>query len=596
MTRTFPSDAPDLIQYMKAYLPKLWKGLFHACMRTIVLAPFPFFYQIMVDACIPSSDYWGIMELSLITTGLLLLHYVFSVHGANLIAAATAEMNLELRSRIFYKLQYLSFGYLDQQKTGRLLSKYAFDTQKVEDAILFTCNNLIPAIIYSTSVLVVLIAMNWQLSIMLLVILPIYGISKYFFFEKIANWNQAARIAQEKMTGTASEYITALRLVRSLGEEQQARNQVDQMSYGLAQSRIDLTGINASFNTFTFIGTQFITLIVVAGGALFVLGGHMSVGDLFAFISGLPILISPVQMFTQFSQQYFLGEEAYRSMKEILDCAYVEDWNGKMKLPDLKGEITFKDVSFTYPAGQQPVFQHFNLVIKPGEKIAVVGPSGSGKSTLAHLVLGLYKTDSGAVLIDGYTQQSLDMRWFRQKTALVMQESILLSGSVWENIRFANIEASNQQVMTAARDANAEEFILKMPNGYDTVVGERGSTLSGGQRQRLSIARAILRNPRVLILDEPTAALDYESEKLIQEALDRLSKGRTVITIAHRLSTIKNSDRLIVMKDGNIIEEGTFQSLSHSGGYFSNLLSSQGLLDDTDPQATTKAPYVVVPK
>lgn len=591
MSRTFPSDAPSLVRYMQAYFPKLWKGTMYGCLRSIVLAPFPFFYQIMVDACIPSSDYWGIMELSLISVGLLLLHYVFCVHGVNLIATGTAEMNLELRGRIFHKIQYLSFGYLDQQKTGRLISKYAFDTQKVEDTVMFTFSQLIPTMVYSGAVLFVLVLLNWQLVIVLLAILPIYGICKHCYFEKITNQNQKTRIAQERMTGTASEYITAFRLVRSLGEEQQARNQVDQTSYRLAQSRVDLSCINSSFGTFTFIGTQFIALTVIAGGALLVVGGHMSVGHLFAFMSSLPILIAPVQLFTQFSQQYFVGEEAYRSMKEILDCAYIEDWNGKMKLPDLKGEITFKDVTFTYPTREQPVFRNFNIVIQPGEKIAFVGPSGSGKSTLANLVLGLYKPDSGTVQIDGYSQQSLDMRWFRQRTALVMQESILLSGTVRENIRFANISASDQQVMQAARDANAEEFILKMPNGYDTIIGERGATLSGGQRQRLSIARAILRNPRVLILDEPTSALDYESEKLIQEALDRLSRGRTVITIAHRLSTLKNSDRLVVMQNGKIVEEGSFKSLSNSGGYFSELLSSQGFQGDEN--SATQAPYVV---
>lgn len=592
MSRTFPSDAPTMVKYMVAYLPKLWKGALYDCLRSIVLAPFPFFFQIMVDVCIPASDYWGIMELSLITTGLLLLHYVLCVHGANLISATTAEMNLELRSRIFYKIQFLSFGYLDQQKTGRLLSKYAFDSQKVEDAVLLTFHMLIPVTVYSLAVLIVLLIMNWELAIILLCILPIYGMSKYFFFEEIADRNKETRIAQEKMTGTASEYITALRLVRSLGEEQQAREQVDQSSFRVAQSRVHLSNINVSFGTFTYIATQFLTLIVIAGGALLVVGGHMKVGHLFAFVAGLPILIMPVGLFTQFSQQYFLGEEAYRSMKEILDCSYVEDWNGKMQLPDLKGEIIFKDVTFSYLSSQEPVFRNFNLTIKPGEKVAIVGRSGSGKSTMANLVLGLYKSETGAVLIDGYTQQSLDMRWFRHQTALVMQESLLLSGTIRENIRFANIEASDQQVIQAARDANAEEFILKMPEGYDTIIGERGSTLSGGQRQRLSIARAILRNPRILILDEPTSALDYESEKLIQEALDHLSRGRTVITIAHRLSTIKNSDRLIVLQNGKILEEGTFKTLSHSGGYFSELLAAQGLLDE-DPASATKAPYVV---
>lgn len=584
--KVLPSDAANITQYLLAYVPKLSSGIFHGCMRCLVLAPFPFIFKAMVDVCIPSSDFWGIIQLSVITMGLLLLHYVFSVHSANLIGAAVADMNMELRSRIFYKIQYLSFGYLDQQKTGRLLSKYAFDTQKIEGMAMWIFNQLIPNLFYSAAVLTLLLFMNWQLALILVTILPIYGCCKLFFFKRIQDRSKEARVAQESLTGTANEYITALRLVRSLGEEKQAREQVDETSVRLAESRVEMVNIYSMFGTFTYISTQFLTLTVIAGGALLVINDDLQVGDLFAFMASLPILMSPVQLFIQFSEQYFIGQEAYRSMKELLDCAYIEDWNGKMKLPDLRGEITFEKVTFTYPSAKQPIFSDFQMKIEAGEKVAIVGPSGSGKSTIANLVLGLYKPDAGSVMIDGYSQQSLDMRWFRRQTALVMQESVLLSGTIRENIRFANLAATEQQIVEATRQANAEEFILKLPMGYDTILGERGSTLSGGQRQRLSIARAILRNPRVLVLDEPTSALDYESEKLIQEALERVSKGRTVITIAHRLSTIKTSDRIIVLKAGKIVEEGSFSKLSKNDGYFSELLSAQGMIEE-EPDPTS---------
>ncbi|MDP4848938.1 MAG: ATP-binding cassette domain-containing protein [Verrucomicrobiales bacterium] len=224
--------------------------------------------------------------------------------------------------------------------------------------------------------------------------------------------------------------------------------------------------------------------------------------------------------------------------------------------------------------------KNLDLTIRPGEHIAFVGPSGSGKSTLANLLLGLYAPTGGRILIDGVPQSEWHMRWIRRQLAVVMQDSILLSGSVSDNIRFAKPDATEAEIHEAARQANAEEFILKMSAGYQALVGERGASLSGGQRQRIAIARSILRNPPVLILDEATSALDYESERLIQEALDRLSEGRTVITIAHRLSTIKNADRIIVLRDGVIVEQGNFKELNAQKGVFAELIAAQSTGSD----------------
>ncbi|MEN9405034.1 MAG: hypothetical protein RL091_3737, partial [Verrucomicrobiota bacterium] len=233
-----------------------------------------------------------------------------------------------------------------------------------------------------------------------------------------------------------------------------------------------------------------------------------------------------------------------------------------------------------YPsAPDRTVLHGINLALRPGEHVAFVGPSGSGKSTLANLLLGLYAPGAGRILIDGVPQTEWDMRWVRRQFAVVLQDSLLLSGTISENLRFARADATDAEIRAAAQQANAEEFIQRLPAGYDTRVGERGATLSGGQRQRLAIARAILRNPPVLILDEATSALDYESERLIQEALDRLATGRTVITIAHRLSTIRNADRIIVLAAGRIIEEGDFRQLTSQGGAFARLVSAQNTGD-----------------
>jgi len=571
--------ARSLTGYLWSSRARLGKGLLLALARSLAVAPCPWLFQRMIDVAVPKRDVNEIVELSGVFLLLLAVHYVFSVWGANEIAKAMAQMMVEMRSRIFFKLQFLSFGYLDQQKTGRLLSKYAFDTQKVEALLYNILNQFLPNILYGGSIFVILTVLNWRLAIVLALVLPAYAIAKYYFFHRIQTTNTEARLAQERLTGTASEYISALRLVRSFGEENQAQADLERTSNDFARTRVHQSYVNAIFGTFWYVSTQVMALVVMAGGAFLAIRGTISLGTLFAFVAGLPIVLGPIQAFVALSEQYFVGRESFHSIKELIDSTYVEEWQGKTQAA-LRGEIRFDHVVFAYPtAPERRVLHDIDLHIRPGEHIAFVGASGSGKSTLANLMLGLYAPQSGQVLIDGRPQSEWDMRWIRRQFAVVLQDSLLLSGSIIDNLRFARADATDEEVRTAAREANAEEFISRLPQGYATPVGERGVSLSGGQRQRLAIARAILRNPPVLILDEATSALDYESERLIQEALDRLSHGRTVITIAHRLSTIRNADRIIVLDSGRIVEEGKFAELSARGGPFARLVSAQSNRD-----------------
>jgi ABC-type multidrug transport system fused ATPase/permease subunit len=559
---------------------RLRRGLGLALLRSLAVAPCPWLFQRMIDVAVPARDSRAIFELAGIFIVLLALHYVFSVWGANEIAKAMAQMMVELRSRLFFKLQFLSFGYLDQQKTGRLLSKYAFDTQKVEALLYNALNQFLPNVLYGASIFVILAVLNWRLSVVLALVIPAYGIAKYRFFASLQRSNSEAQIAQEKLTGTASEYISALRLVRSFGEEKQAEAGLDRTSMDFARHRVHQSYLNAIFGTFWYVSTQVISLVVMAGGALLAIRGTISYGTVFAFVAGLPIVLGPIQAFVGLSEQFFIGRESYHSIKELLDSAYVEEWRGTRRADRISGDIVFDRVSYAYPtAPERGVLHDINLCIHPGEHVAFVGPSGSGKSTLANLLLGLYAPTSGQILIDGVPQSEWDMRWIRRQLAVVLQDSLLLSGSISDNLRFARADATDAEVRLAAQQANAEEFINRLPEGYNTLVGERGASLSGGQRQRLAIARAILRNPPVLILDEATSALDYESERLIQDALDRLSAGRTVITIAHRLSTIRNASRIVVLAAGRIVEEGDFATLAARGGAFARLVAAQNTGD-----------------
>jgi ATP-binding cassette, subfamily B, bacterial len=571
---TVPSaQLPDsLLRFLwdqrRAFLP----GLGFAILRILTIAPLPIIFQRILDVHLKSGDERGILLLSALTVALLVIHQLCSVRCAALLATSVAQVVLDLRGRIFQKVQFLSFGYLDRQQTGRLLSKYSFDTQKVEGVIMPVLNGFIPDTLYSLITFVVLVSLNYQLALVVVLMLPVFAIMRARYFARFRAKNEANRVAQENLTGAANEMFTALKLVRVYGEEAQAADHLAASNDAVARSRVELVTVSTSFGAFSFAAIKVLSLVVIAGGAILAIHGQVTVGTVIAFVAGVPILVNPIQMFAGVSEQYFTAEAGYRSIHELIDAPYVEEWHGVRRPEPLRGRITFDRVQFRYPDNERGAINDLSLDLAAGEKVAFVGPSGAGKSTLANLLLGLHRAQTGEIRIDGIPQAELDLRWFRRRTALVMQESILLSGTISDNLRFSRTDATDEEIRAAARLANAEEFILRLPDGYETRVGERGALLSGGQRQRLAIARAILRDPAVLILDEPTSALDYESERLIQQALDNLARGRTVITIAHRLSTIRHADRIVVLNEGRIVEQGTFAQLSTAGGYFTKLL------------------------
>lgn len=569
--------APTLLRFIWSNRRHFRSGMSFALARIFAVAPFPIIFKIILDRYMPQKNVPGILQLSLGMMVLLGVHQWLIVQGATRLGKAITSIILRLRAQIFTKTQYLSFGYLDQQKTGQLLSKYAFDTQKVDGVMMPILNSFIPDSFYCVITILLLVAMNWQLSMVVLLMLPIIAFMRIRYFSELRRKHEANRRAQEKMTGSAAELFGALRLVRSYGEEKQAHAQLRESGREVARARVDLIETSTGFGAMSFGAVKFLSLVIVAGGAILSVRGQVSAGTVIAFVAGLPALVQPIQMFTQLSDQIFLGQEAYNSIKELLDEDDMEPWKGEETLDSIQGRIEFDHVSFRYPGAEKDALHDFCLTIEAGEKVALVGSSGAGKSTLTSLLLGLYTPTSGEIRVDGVPQSRLDMRWLRQQTALVMQESILLSGTLDDNIRFARVDATDEQVNDAVRLAHAQEFIEKMPDGLQSIVGERGVMLSGGQKQRISIARALLRDPAILILDEPTSALDYESERLIQDALETLAQGRTVLTIAHRLSTIRGADRVIVLSNGRITEQGSFAQLWDNEGFFHKMLLAQGM-------------------
>lgn len=569
-------DPKTFIGFIISEWPRFRKPVLLACLRSLVVAPLPWIFGMIIDRHVPAGNIQGILQTAWIFVALLMLHASLAITAARLLGERASLLIRDVRSLIFNRLQFLHFSYLDRSTSGRLLSKYAFDTQKLQDLMVTILNQFLPNMLYGVLVLIIMLLVDWRLTLVILLILPMVLSARKLFRKRLRAKNKDMRLAQEKLTGSANEMISALRLVRSLGEEDQAVGRLEEDNHLVAETRVDLISLSSLFGTYVYVNHQFVTLVVVCIGGMMVIWGQLTVGMLFAFMAALPIIMQPFVMVTQFIEQYAAGQESYQSIRELICHGNVEKWNGKSFPEVLQGDVRFRDVHFRYPGKEDaPVFEKLDLHIRPGENVALVGASGSGKTTIANLILGLYSLQKGRIEIDGIPQDNLDMRRFRRNCAIVMQDNILLSGSVLENIRFARGDATDEEVRAAAVAANADEFITQLPQGYQTVIGERGVSLSGGQKQRLSIARAILRNPRILILDEATSALDNESEAKIQEALEALAQGRTVITIAHRLSTIRNADRILVLEDGKVVEEGDFETLRARNGIFSKMLEGR---------------------
>ena len=561
-----------VISYFFKYSKQMRLGMFLILCRVMVVAPIPWIFKIIIDQNVASGDVAGIFVFVFVAIGLLLLHYALGVAGVKNIGMVTAGMIRDMRTMVFNRMQFLSFGYLDKNATGKLIAKYTIDTQKVQDTLVVVSEKVVPDMFYGIATLLVLISLDWQLSIVVLLIIPVYFLLRLYFWEMLKNSHNEVKVAQENLTGKVSELISALRFLRSMGEEEKPEQRLRQDNDDLALANYEMLGTKTVFWTTMFVVTQVLSLVIVSGGAYLVITGSMSIGTLVAYLAALPILLLPIDTLTVFSDFYYRGEVSYQSIRELANSDYVENWNGKKTLKSFKGEIHFEDVNFCYPTKpDERVLKSFTLRIKAGESVALVGASGSGKSTITNLILGLYDVETGSIEIDGVPLSQLSMSWFRQQCAIVMQDTILLSGSIMDNLRFAKENATDEEVFEAARAANAEDFILKFTDGYQTIVGERGHGLSGGQRQRISIARAILRDPRILILDEATSALDNESEFLIQQALEEITRNRTVITIAHRLTTVRSADRIVVLGDGQILEQGTFEELAENNGYFKRL-------------------------
>lgn len=498
------------------------------------------------------------------------------VRGRTVVWLGTNLAN-KLRLQVYQHLQTMSLRFYDKRPTGALIARVTRDTESLQEVVIDGAQHLVVNLLVLVGIGLVLLVMNWKLTLLILLPLPlVLVLSKIFWLRIMQIWRRCW-FSRQQLTAVLSDSLSGIRVIRAFAQEQQEVTRFAGHSQTLLQAE---STAEQTWSTFFpilsfFVSSGVLIAWYVGGWAIIAQPDQMSLGTLTAFIAYLGMFYGPVQFLSRITDYLARSLTAAQRVFEILDMEPdVPEAANAVDLPRIEGRVEFRNVTFGYDA-HKPVLQNITMEIKPGEMLGLVGHSGAGKSTTINLICRFYDVQEGQILIDGVDIRKIHQQSLRSQIGVVLQDTFLFNGTVAENIGYAKPDASLEEIMAAAKTANAHDFIVKKPDGYDTKVGERGQTLSAGERQRIAIARAILHNPRILILDEATSSVDTETEKQIQEAIARLIKNRTTFAIAHRLSTLRNASRLVVLKGGKIEEQGTHDELMEKKGEFYRLVGMQ---------------------
>jgi ATP-binding cassette, subfamily B, bacterial len=477
----------------------------------------------------------------------------------------------DLRRTLYSHIQKLSLAYHDQKRSGDLISRVTSDIDAIQSFINTALLGALINVITLIGMVGVMFYLNWKFTLIALSVAPVLFLVVYTYTRKIKKASREVRKKEGEIVSVIEEAFSAIRVVKAFAREDYELRRLEKESLESVEVALKARSLKAKLSPLVGMIVAVGTALVLWFGARLVMDGQLSAGSMVVFIMYLGKMYKPMQELSKMTDAYSKAVVGYERIQEVLETEReVKDIRGARRAPAFKGEIEFEHVDFYYEP-ERPILQDLSLKIEPGQLAALVGPTGAGKSTIISLIPRFYDPISGVVKIDGYDVKTFRQKSLRQQISFVLQETFLFHAPLWENIAYGRPEATRGDILKAAEMANAAEFIEKMPEGYDTVLGERGMTLSGGQRQRIAIARAIIRNTPLLILDEPTSGLDSASEKLVFEALDRLMEGKTSIVIAHRLSTIRRADAIFVIKDGGIVETGTHEQLLKAGGVYAEL-------------------------
>ena len=577
MKKQNETPKPKLLKRFLPYYKSYWKTL----ILDLLCAALTTICELILPLIARQITGYATDDITKLTTTLILTWTVFYIvlriidTLANYYMASVghimgAKIETDMRRDFFGHLQKLSFTYYDTAKVGTLMSRITNDLFDVTEFSHHCPEEFFIAGIKIIASFIILCTMNVPLTIIVFAIIPVMTLVLAKYQRRMKRGFRESRTQIGELNSQIEDSLLGIRVVKSYAKEDYEQEKFNVGNQVFLKVKEGVYKVMGAFQSCTRLFDGLMYIVVVAVGAFFLKGGSITAGDYVAYLLFVSTLMTSVRRIVEFSEQFQRGMTGIERFSEIMDIEPdITDSKDASELKNVKGEIEFKKVSFHYNEGNKDVISNLELSVKAGENIALVGPSGGGKTTLCSLLPRFYDISSGEITIDGIDIKSITLKSLRENIGMVAQDVYLFSGSIRENIAYGKPDATDEEIKAAATLAGADEFISELPDGYDSYVGERGIMLSGGQKQRISIARVFLKNPPILILDEATSALDNESERLVQQSLERLTKGRTTFTIAHRLTTIKNADRILVLTENGIEESGNHKELLEKGGLYS---------------------------
>lgn len=566
------------LPYYKKYRGTMVKDLLCAALTTICEIMLPLVVREITNRI--SNDPLSLTVEFVVVVGaaylaMRLIDGLAYYYMANVGHVMGTKIETDMRKDLFNHLQKLHMGYYDNAKVGTLMSRITNDLFDVTEFAHHCPEEFFIAGIKILAAFVILCTFNVPLTLLVFLVIPPMIIALNLFNRKIKKGFRQQRTQIGELNSQVEDSLLGIRVVKSFANEDVENGKFEQGNRKFFDIKAKNYKYMGLYQATTRFFEGFMYIVVVVAGTLFMMHGHISSSDFVAYLLFVSTLLTSVRRIVEFAEQFQRGMTGIDRFYEVMDTApAIVDKENAEDLGDVKGEIEFKNVTFRYSEENEDVLENMSFKIRSGEKVALVGPSGGGKTTICSLIPRFYEVDGGDILIDGTSIKDVKIKSLRDKIGIVQQDVYLFSGSVKSNISYGKMDATDEEIVEAAKFAGAHDFIMSLPDGYDTYVGERGVKLSGGQKQRISIARVFLKNPPVLLLDEATSALDNESELVVQKSLEKLSSGRTTITVAHRLTTIKNADRIFVINKNGIAEEGNHAKLLAKDGIYKELYSA----------------------
>ncbi|WP_294517870.1 ABC transporter ATP-binding protein [uncultured Pseudoflavonifractor sp.] len=547
-----------------------------ALLICIVDLAFPYFSRLAMKDLLPQklfATFFTVMAVLAAAYVLKGVFYYIVTYWGHLLGV---RMEADIRQDLFGHMQDLSFSFYDKNRTGQLMSRVTGDLFEITELAHHGPEDLFISVVTLAGAFIIMLTIRWELALIVFAVVPLFALFTIFQRKRMMRCSTEVKAKLAGINGEVESSISGMRTAKAFANEDAESAKFAAANDQFRNAKRGYYKAMATYQSGLELAMGMMSVLVIAFGGMLIMQGKMDLADLTAFSLYVTTFITPIRKLSAFVEQFMQGMAGFKRFVELMDVEpEIQDAPDAADLTDVKGDILVDDVTFRYESSAEDVLSHVNLHVHPGETVAVVGPSGGGKSTLCQLIPRFYDVTEGRILVDGHDVRTLKQHSLREHIGIVQQDVFLFAGTIYDNIRYGRPDATNAEIVAAAKLAEIYDDIMDMPDGFQTQVGERGVMLSGGQKQRVSIARIFLKNPPILILDEATSALDSVTEDHIQSAFDALAEGRTTLIIAHRLSTIRSASRIIVIDGAGIKEEGTHQELLAAGGEYARLWNAQ---------------------